>query len=477
MKFTATAPATLLAAFVLAFHAGTASAAPVRVAGADIGSKGVRAVVVEYDPAAPMAPPSVLYRGVTNPNTGLVKDGKLVPGTIAETVDNLAEFVRVFTTVYGVPQDRIELVGSSALAALPDRATLATLVEEKTKVKMKFLTSVSEEARLAIAGLAVLGNRPRGLMLDFGSGNTKGGVITGTGLESFEVPYGTGSLITAVRKAEAEKKVPFREAFAGVRATELLPAARKALADKPALAGQTQVTIIGGITYAVATLTHPEQPDATTVTVTLADFRKLTDMLAKDPLQFPTIDLGSLPAEVKKQAELNVTEVKALFNPEQLLAGCAVVLAVGDELKLDGKPLTFVRGAQYAWIVGYLTPAPPPSAPPPPSPPPSAPPPSAPPPSSAPQPPAIPTIQSVRPPEPLPMGVPYVYAPWTETGYYLLPAGQPWPRSPYVYPGYGYPNYYTPYVGHPWPTPSYGYPGYVYPSYYSPHGGLAGRHR
>ncbi len=340
---------------VAALLAPVAAAAPTRVAGCDAGSKGIRGVVLEYDPDAPAKGVSVLFSKVTNPTAGLTKDGKLVPAQVADAADDLAAFVKVFTDEYGVKRADIQLVGSAAFADPDSRAVLAEAVEKTTKLKMSFLSGDSEEARLTIEGLALLGKRSRGLVIDVGGGTSKGGIATGDGVTTFGLSFGSVSFANRVREAQKAKPGPFGEAAARVRDDELLPAVRKALAGKPLASPAVAVT--GGIAFACATLLHPDQAGAPTVTLTLADFRTLIDRLGRDPLKFPQVDTMKISdPTIRAKAEADVRTLRDIYNAENLLSGATVVLAIGDELKLDGKPLTFVRDAQYAWIVARLVP-------------------------------------------------------------------------------------------------------------------------
>lgn len=417
-----------------------ASAAETRVAGVDVGSKGIRGVVIAYDPDIPSAPVKVLFAKSTNPANGVLRNGMLVPAIVANTADDLAEFVRIFTTEYQVPANRIQIVGSSSLGALADRDTLAQAVEKKTQLRMTFLANPDEEVQHTIHGLAVLGNRPPGLLLDFGSGNAKGGAPAPSGLQTFGVPYGTVTLATKVRDLRIQKKLTFRDAITELRDAQLLPAVRAALSGKPALTSQSSVAVTGGIVYATATLIHPERATEPTVPLTLADFRALVAMLGKDPLQFPEVETKSIAdPKVRAKAEADIAHVRTLFTPENLLAGATVVLTVGAELKLEGKELRFLRdakpgtqsqtatGAQFAWIIGKLVPSPQTPTPPVPTP----------------NPPTTPNqvATPVLPPEPVPLGVPYIYAPGTPTGYYPLAVARP-----YAYLSY-YPTYAPPLNG------------------------------
>lgn len=348
----------LLAFAAIALLCPRSLASPTRLAGVDLGAKGARAVVVEFDPDAPSDPVKVLYRKATNPTAGLVSNGKLVPASLASAAEDLNQFVGVFTKDFGVKPGQIHLVGSSAFNHPDDRAALAKAVEEKTGIRMEFLTSAAEEARLTIDGLAILAARPRGLLVDVGSGNAKGGAPTPAGLQTFAVQFGSVSLVNRTREVLKDRPGSVRAALEGVRDAELIPAVRAAVANKPALAGASSVSLTGGIAFAVATLIHPEQADQSTVVLTLADFRKLTELVGTDPLRFPNVDPSIVTNPVaRKRAEADLALLRSIYTPENLLAGATVVLAIGTELGLEGKPLVFTRDSQFSWIVGYLVPA------------------------------------------------------------------------------------------------------------------------
>ncbi|MCE9564371.1 MAG: hypothetical protein K8U57_20230 [Planctomycetes bacterium] len=331
-----------------------AVAAPIRVAGTDIGSKGIRAVVVEFDPDVPNGPVKLLYSSSINPNLGALRDGMFLPERIAEAGDNIADIVEVFTKIYDVKPERIKLVGSSSLATVPNRDVLVKAVAEKTGLTMTFLKNRTEETELEVAGLTLLGKPTRGVVITVGNGNS--GVGAEGSATKFEIPFGTGTLADKATEVEKAKKLSFTEAVATVRDSDLLPVIQAAAKNNPSLVGQTPVTVIGGIAFATAVVVHPEKAADAKVELTLDDFRKLIELLGKEEITLPTPNLETLPEAVRKKAEADLRTVRDNFPAKSLFAGATLVIAVGESLKLEGKPLVFLRNAQYAWIVGYLAP-------------------------------------------------------------------------------------------------------------------------
>lgn len=421
---------TRFAAFLalsLAFNAlltSDGNAAPVKVAGADIGSKGIRPVVVEYDDAVPNGRVKVTTLPSINPNLGALKDGMFLPDRVAEAADNLAEVVERFAKEFEVKKENIKLVGSSSLTRVTNRDTLVKAVEEKTGITMTFLRDRTQETELEVAGLAVLGKPAQGLLITIGNGNSGAGA-DGTPTK-FEIPLGTGTLADKAGEIEKDKKVTFVEALAAARESDLLPVLRKAVEANPTLVGKTPVTAIGGISFATAAIVRPEKAGDDVVALTLADFRRLIELLGKETPTIPDVDLTAVPDGARKSAETDLRTVRDNFPPKTLLAGATLMVAIGESLQLEGKPLTFIRNAQYAWIVGLLAPKVKKKDPDPmvkkdePKK------------NDTPKPPAKVELPK-PPPEPLAMGVPYTIAP-NGTAVPLGPS-RPFPYvTPYTYP-------------------------------------------
>lgn len=174
------------------------AAEPVRYAGIDVGSKGVKATIIEIVPGK-ANPVSSIYTKTTNPTVGLLKDGKFRQEAMAEVAADVDRFVKDFRSKYQVPLENIHVVGSSSLAEVPNRSGLVSEVEKRSGQKMSFI-DVGREIRLSLEGLVLQGDKNQALLIDVGSGNTKGGYFTDLDkVETFSIPFGTVSFTTKIK--------------------------------------------------------------------------------------------------------------------------------------------------------------------------------------------------------------------------------------------------------------------------------------
>lgn len=341
----------------LLFVARAAAADPSKVAGADVGSKGIRAVIVEYDSTV-KGPGAVKVTivGTRNPNLGaLSKEGMFLPDRLAESVDDLSHFATEFRKA-GVKDADIHLVGSSSIIKSKNLDALTAAVKEKTGLTMTYLPDRAEEARLEARGLVYLGKPAEGLLITIGNGNSAARVDKPE--VAFEVPFGTGTLTDKATELEKAKNLSFPKAVEEARTAVLLPALRAAIMEKPALKSQTRATTIGGIFYAIATLSHPEAIGDTkvrTIALSPADCKSVMERLEKSEFAPPTLDLKAIAdPEVRAQVEKELKNIRNIFPSRTIYAGAALVLTLGEVLEMSDKPWTFIKDTQYAWIVGYL---------------------------------------------------------------------------------------------------------------------------
>ena len=105
------------------------AAAPARAdvfAGVEVGAKGVKVVVLELTPADP---PDLVVKYSDSTNVGLVaevaKTGRLDPKMIAAAATAVGKYAIAVRDKYGVPADRVYVVGSSGLfSPIEDKAEM-----------------------------------------------------------------------------------------------------------------------------------------------------------------------------------------------------------------------------------------------------------------------------------------------------------------------------------------------------------------
>ena len=190
------------------------------------------------------------------------------------------------------------------------------------------------------------------LLLDIGSGNTKGGYRDADGsCVTFGVPYGSVTFADLI-KAHSDKGP---DAASALRQEVLVPALKKAIDAKPGLAKRDRIYLSGGAAWALATLVRPgDRGDY--VALTADDIDAYRTLLRKDPTAYPAPDLSAVAdAATRAAAEKEIAQVKTVFKPEQLLAGAELLKGLSDAFDFgQGKKLFFARDAQVGWILAYV---------------------------------------------------------------------------------------------------------------------------
>jgi hypothetical protein len=213
---------------------------------------------------------------------------------------------------------------------------------------------VRREAELSIEGVVPRKHTAAAVLIDVGSGNTKGGFRDGDkGAVTFGVPYGSVTFADAAGKRAG--KGSFADKAAALRGEVLGPALRKAIEEKPALGKRERVYLGGGAVWALATFVRPggREPYLALTPDDIAAYHKL---LLASPGEFPKADLSGVADEkARAAAAKEVERVKKTFTPEQLLAGAEILKGLSEEFGFKDKKVFFARNAYLGWILAYVT--------------------------------------------------------------------------------------------------------------------------
>lgn len=339
--------------------ASPASAEP--QGGIEIGAKGIKTIVVDVIDG------NVKVLSVETKNTSLVADLAAKKQFVAKSLDETAEVVaksaKKIREEFKVAEKRIYVVGSSGLFAPLNgdesliKANQELLVEaiRKSSTLMMDFISVTREAELTVASIVPSDFRDESILLDIGSGNTKGGAEQkGTGFVSFGIPYGTISFFDRVNKEAA--KDDFIKTAVRLRNELVLPKLQESLKDKPELAKRKRVYLSGGTIWSLTTFEKPADRSSM-VPLTFNDFASFSKFLRENTNELPNADLSRVAdSEVKKLAIEDMNQVRKTFTPVQLIAGMEILnsLVEGFQLKALDKQLFFARNAYIGWILGYL---------------------------------------------------------------------------------------------------------------------------
>lgn len=333
---------------ILAILAVSSLVAPARggelVAGIELGGKGVKGTVIEYDPAKPG---DVTVKDAATINTALadLADGQFKAENIAKSADAVKELMKRFGDRHGIPPAKFVVAGSSGIVAA-NRDELSDAVRKVTGKPLPFITA-EEEVGLTIQGLG-LRKTPTPANLDIGGGNTKGGYYADGKLVSFAGIPGTVALST---KAKA-KGGDYREAVKNLANDLVAEPLKKVAARDVAWKDQKTVYLTGGSVWAAATLIHPSKVRDPLVVLTQSDAASFLATVALQATPEPAFAAIADPA-ARAEAETEWKKVKAVYTPEQLLAGAHILLRLFEELPLDGKTVAFARSGGTAWILAY----------------------------------------------------------------------------------------------------------------------------
>ena len=332
--------------------------------GIEVGAKGVKATVVDVTGGADGYDVKVLMSGTQNTTlvAGLASSGRFEAGALQDTAAAVAKFAARMGKEQNVPAERLYVVGSSGLfsalagktdAIKANQDALAAAVRDACGLKMTFI-DVDREVELSLAGTVPARDAGAAVLLDVGSGNTKGGYRDADkGCVSAGIPYGSVTFADLVKK-RADKGT-FAENADALREEVLAPALKKAAEGKPGLRQRPRVYLSGGASWALATLVRPGDR-ADYVALTADDVDAYRKLLLATPGAYPAPDLSAIAdAAAREAARKEIEQVKGVFKPEQLLAGAEILKALSDELDFGkDKKVSFVRHAQVAWILAYV---------------------------------------------------------------------------------------------------------------------------
>jgi exopolyphosphatase/pppGpp-phosphohydrolase len=347
---------------LLALLGGTPAAAAL-YGGIEIGAKGVKAIALDVTSSAAGPEIKVLMTGTQNTTltAGLAASKKFSARALEDTAAAVTKLLNKMQKEHHIPRANIFVVGSSGLfsaisgdkeATDANRKALMAAIRSASGEPMSFV-DVRREAELTINAVIPPRNASSSVLIDIGSGNTKGGYRSKDGrYVLFGIPYGSVTFSDCIAKQPGTESSADRAVAA--RRKVLTPALRKDLDGKMGLTERERIYLSGGATWALATYMHPG--DRTSyVPITRDDVARYCQLLQKTPGRHPTIDLSAIPDEaVRAAASKEIARVNKVFTPEQLLAGAEILKALTVEFDFSAKKVSFVRHAYIGWILAFV---------------------------------------------------------------------------------------------------------------------------
>jgi len=351
---------------------GSALAAD-KYGGVEIGAKGVKVSAVEVDASTPTPSLKVLKldKKTEDVTISRLKEKNFAKEKIEDVADVVEEFVKALKEKLGVPDEHILVVASSGVPFADNFADLVAAVRKRTGKDVEKLDA-KEEATLAALALVPKELRTQVLFIDIGSGNTKGGAFlddTGTPerFVSLDVPFGTTTLARAIEEKAAKSGSSRADVTLGVSQALVGAPLRKKLEENPELGQRSAVLFAGGSVWAFVTMMKPETALEPFPKVTAADITAYVERINQAAGQYPMVDFARVTnAEAREAAQADydricgrlASKAPAIFKPEELQAGAALLLQVSDALAFSKKTVCFDRKAVTAWITARITPEP-----------------------------------------------------------------------------------------------------------------------
>ncbi len=345
----------VLVGFLLSLGSASKAAADAqRFGGIEIGSKGIKWLAVEIDDARAANPVKLLGTGDVNTTLSRLRGNLFAQDALEDTASAVQKFFDKLASPqgFGVRRGHIFIVASSGLPIPANMDALKDLIRQKTGIGLEVL-SVENEVRLAIRGLILQNEQNVSLLLDIGSGNTKGGFLSQrpgqTSVSVVTLP-GTVTFTTEIAKGVKQSKKDFAAVAADKKDSFLMPALKKQISATPTLKDRDPIYLAGGVVWAMVTLAYPEKFEDEHVDVTPHDIRGFIESLTQKPGAFPEIQQKNLPPGALKE----IGRVRDTFTPDNLLAGGQILAALSETFGFAEHRVRFARNGRIAWLLGYI---------------------------------------------------------------------------------------------------------------------------
>jgi hypothetical protein len=322
----------------------------------EVGSSGIKGQVVQIVQQDPESPPVKLLKPFDPMNANAFSWEASASGKISSAVARIHNEVQ---EKFKLPSDHFFVVGSSGIPA-DVREILSSKVYEETGRNIEYATP-EMESDLLFRGIVPTHRLSQVIILDIGSGNSRGAYVSkiqpDVSFSNFDVPWGTKTCASEINRIRRDGD--FLVAADAFCVDTLIPAVKSQLKQAPGMQTLRRVYLVGGIAWAMATLTHPYDQDALWVRIGPAEITAFYEKATASPGLLLHPDLASPPANVPKstvsKASEEVTKISKVFDEDQITAGAFLLKTFAEEMHFDQKDAIFFRkNALYAWPQGYI---------------------------------------------------------------------------------------------------------------------------
>jgi predicted Zn finger-like uncharacterized protein len=350
------------------FFRGTQPATPNgnRYAGVEVGSSGIKAVVLDVSRSGDSYEFNVVWDSAVDVSLGKVEKGaKEFDAKALQNASHVVEdLVKVIRTKYEVPQERISLVCSSGVLSPferdralfeANRDRLSEAFHKTTDLRIEFVDS-QQEVKLDLLGLGGAKEWQDLMLIDVGSGNTKGCYFEQEGVCLYlDIPYGTKSFTKEWRDAAKANGTSLAQQLAKTSKGLLADPLRAQVDHAPGFKHKKNCCLIGGAVWTLANYTHPADRGER-LQLSADDFERFAAMAARPHAvnRAEILDAVADP-KVREEVEKDIDKIqtKVFTDPEMLQGGAEILQMLNRELNLHDKKLYFFRPLS-PWLRGYV---------------------------------------------------------------------------------------------------------------------------
>ena len=338
-------------------------------AGIDVGSKGVKLSILEMGKDAKKSGAFNVIKD-TAINTDFIS---FTQPTFQATLNALNRLYNTALKQYNIPSQQIFVVISSGIKIQAEKENKFNWIKELSDsfrlrvnepTRQVPVIDVIEEAKLSHLGIIPETKRYTTLLIDIGSGNTKGGYFPNgntNNLRLFQLTWGTKSVANETEKrCDDDKTVAnfyrqLNRVIAGEANSEIIYAVNLSGAYNMS----DNIAFSGGIAWSVATLIYPELLENSVVPVTYDEVVKFAEKIYRNyaslsdtnivkTISDKTLDIGAIGKEVKR--------VNQVFDQKSLMAGTALLLKIMRQFEgiYEKKQFYLIKSGQVGWISAYV---------------------------------------------------------------------------------------------------------------------------
>jgi hypothetical protein len=328
-------------------------------AGVEVGSKGVKlsvvALMINTDGAF-----SYSVQADTAINTEIIA---FTPSAIIESANAAVLLYKKAIEFYKIPDRQIVMVLSSGVV---EQSKITHDIDKIEEVKSLILSQITNkqktidfltpdvESRLVNLGTINREDRKGAVVIDVGSGSTKGGYFDNLSSENpkfmdFNFNWGTAKI-----KGEINKKQPESIASYSLLVNQLVQSIKPdaimgSFNRNSGIRNQPSMIMGGGISWVIATLMQPDKMQKAFIELNIKDVKDFRRFVLNNYEDFISDSRAKSP-----EALIEFNKVRNNFDQKSMIAGSALIEAIMQDLNSSSPSKHFYFARYCNWLTGYI---------------------------------------------------------------------------------------------------------------------------